>query len=40
MGLFSREAFSKGEIMAEYYGSMLTPDSSKRLTYSEEDKLL
>ena len=28
MGLFTREAFSKGEKMAEYYGSILTPGSS------------
>lgn len=40
LGLFANATFSKGEIIAEYYGSILTCQQSESDAFNEEDKLL
>ena len=40
MGLYAKDGFSKGELVAEYYGSVLTAKQSESSNFDGEDKMV
>lgn len=40
MGLFAKGGFTKGELVAEYYGSVLTAKQSESSNFDDEDKMV
>jgi hypothetical protein len=40
LGLFASSEFSKGELVAEYYGSIVTAKNSESSVFDSEDKMV